>query len=133
MQKRYERDLINNVIEELLHTGYLNDLDFAREFTEEKTKTKFWGKNKIKAELIKKGISAEIITQILNESFNEDDEYEKAKITAQKKVRALKPKLGDDIELKRKLITFLNMRGYSYEISGKVSDELIGEEDHFDE
>jgi len=132
MQKRYKRELIDNIVEELLRNGYLNDLNFAREFTGEKTKTKFWGKNKIKAELIKRGISAEFITQILNESFDEDDEYEKAMVTAQKKIRVLKPKLDDDVELKRKLISFLNMRGYSYEISGKVCDELIGEEHHFD-
>lgn len=132
MQKRYERELIDNVIEELLQAGYLNDLDFTREFTEGKTKTKLWGKNRIKAELIKRGISAEIIFQVLNESFKEDDEYEKALITAQKKIRVLKSKHDDDIELKRRLISFLNMRGYGYEISGKVCDELIGEEDHFD-
>jgi len=132
MQKRYERELIDNVIEELLQAGYLNDLDFTREFTEEKTKTKLWGKNRIKAELIKRGISAEFISQVLNEGFKEDDEYEKAMITAQKKIRVLKSKLDDDVELKRKLISFLNMRGYSYEIAGKVCDELIGEHNHFD-
>ena len=124
--------LANKVIEELLLTGYLNDLDFAKQFTDEKIKTKLWGKNKIKSELVKKGIRTEIVTQILNESFNDDDEYEKAMVTAEKKFRTLKPKLDDEIELKRKLIYFLNMRGYSYEISGKVCDELIGEEDHFD-
>ena len=132
MQKRYERELIDNIVEELLRTGYLNDLNFAREFIGEKTKTKLWGKIRIKAELIKRGINAEIITQILNESFNDDDEYEKAMVTAQKKIRALKSKHDDDIELKRRLISFLNMRGYGYEISGKVSDELINDEDHFD-
>jgi len=132
MQKRYERELIDNVIEELLQAGYLNDLDFTREFTEEKTKTKLWGKNRIKAELIKRGISAEFISQVLNEGFKEDDEYEKAMITAQKKIRVLKSKLDDEVELKRKLISFLNMRGYSYEIAGKVCDELIGEHNHFD-
>jgi len=131
MQKRYERELIDNVIEELLQAGYLNDLDFTREFTEEKTKTKLWGKIRIKAELIKRGINAEIITQILNESLKKDDEYEKAMITAQKKIRVLKSKFDDDVELKRKLISFLNMRGYSYEIAGKVCDELIGEHNHF--
>ncbi len=29
------------------------------------------------------------------------------------------------------IIKFLNMRGYSYEIAGKVCDELIGDDDHF--
>ena len=130
-QKRYENELIEDVVKELSDTGYLNDLNFSREFTEEKTRTKFWGKNRIKAELIKRGIRTEIITQIINEGFNEDDEYQKAMITAQKKIKTLKLKLNDEIELKRKLISFLSMRGYSYEIAGKVCDELIAEADHF--
>ncbi|MEJ2196096.1 MAG: regulatory protein RecX [Ignavibacteriaceae bacterium] len=132
IQKRYDMELINKVIEELKRTGYLNDLNFAREFTEEKARTKFLGKNKIKSELIKKGISAEIITQVLEECFSRDEEYEKAKVSAQKKLRLLKTKLDDDTDLKRKLISFLIMRGYSYEISGKVCDELIGGVDYFD-
>jgi regulatory protein len=132
IQKRYDMELINKVIEELKRTGYLNDLNFAREFTEEKAGTKFLGKNKIKSELIKKGISAEIITQVLEECFSRDEEYEKAKVSAQKKLRLLKTTLDDDTDLKRKLISFLNMRGYSYEISGKVCDELIGGVDYFD-
>ena len=132
IQKRYDMELINKVIEELKRTGYLNDLNFAREFTEEKAGTKFLGKNKIKSELIKKGISAEIITQVLEECFSRDEEYEKAKVSAQKKLRLLKTTVDDDTDLKRKLISFLNMRGYSYEISGKVCDELIGGVDYFD-
>ena len=132
IQKRYDMELINKVIDELKRTGYLNDLNFAREFTEEKAGTKFLGKNKIKSELIKKGISAEIITQVLEECFSRDEEYEKAKVSAQKKLRLLKTTLDDDTDLKRKLISFLNMRGYSYEISGKVCDELIGGVDYFD-
>jgi len=130
-QKRYENESIEDVVKELSDAGYLNDLNFARVFTEEKAKTKYWSKNKIKAELIKKGISAEIITQVLDEGFDEDDEYKKAMMTAQKKIKTLKLKLNDEKELKRKLISFLSMRGYSYEIAGKVCDELIAEADHF--
>jgi regulatory protein len=130
-QKGYEKELIDNVVNDISKAGYLNDFNFAGEFIKEKFKTKLWGKNKIKSELIKKGISAEIIAQVLNESFNEDDEYEKALITAQKKIKSIKPKYDDSIELKRKVISFLNTRGYSYEIAAKVCDELFGEKDHF--
>ena len=129
-QKGYEMELVDNVLNELSNAGYLNDLDFAKEFTKEKFRSKLWGKNKIKSELIKKGIAAEIITQVLSQSINEDDEYEKAMVIAQKKIKSLIPKLDDSILLKRKVISFLNARGYSYEIAGKVYEEIIGEEDY---
>jgi regulatory protein len=128
-QKGYEKELVDDVISDLSKAGYLNDLDFAMEFTMQKINAKLWGKNKIKSELIKKGINAEIIAQALNESFNEDDEYEKAMITAQKKIKSIKFKQDNSTELKRKVISFLIARGYSYEIAGKVCDKLIGEED----
>ena len=131
MQKRYEMELINNVIKELTHTGYVNDRNFARMFIEEKSETKFWGKNKIKSELIQKGISSKIISEILEECFSEDNEYEKAKVTARKKIKLFKAKLNNDMEIKEKLISFLNMRGYGFQISRKVCDELIREEDYF--
>jgi regulatory protein len=129
-QKGYEKELIENVVNDLSRSGYLNDFDFTKEFTKEKSKTKLWGKNKIKSELMKKGIAADIITNVLNENFSEDNEYENAMVVAQKKVRSLKPK-SEVIELKRKVISFLSARGYSYEIARMVCDELIGEKDDF--
>ncbi|UCH65928.1 MAG: regulatory protein RecX, partial [Ignavibacterium sp.] len=121
-QKGYEIELINTVITNLSKAGYLNDFEFAKEFTKEKSKTKLWGKNKIISELIKKGIPAEIITHVLNESVSEHDEYETAMVLAQKKIKLLKPKL-DGLDLKRKVVSFLNTRGYRYDIAGKVCDE----------
>ena len=66
-------------------------------FIEEKSETKFWGKNKIKSELIKKGISSEIISEILEECFSEDNEYENAKVTARKKIKLFKTKLNTEM------------------------------------
>ena len=130
-QKGYEKDLIDNVIDDLSSAGYLNDFDFAKEFIKEKFKSRLWGKYKIKSELMKKGIDNELITQALIESIGEQDEFDNAMIVAEKKIKILKSK-SDGVELKRKVISFLNTRGYSYEIAGKVCDELIGEEDQFD-
>jgi regulatory protein len=129
-QKGYETELVDNVLNDLSNAGYLNDIDFAKEFAKEKFRSKLWGRNKIKSELIKKGIAAEIITQVLSQSINKGDEYEKAMVIAQKKIKSLIPKLDDSILLKRKVISFLSTRGYSYEIARKVCEDLIGEEDH---
>ncbi|GMR25264.1 MAG: recombination regulator RecX [Ignavibacteria bacterium] len=128
-QKGYETELINEILEDLLKNNYLHDLEFAKLYTEEKKKTKLWGKNKIKSELIKKGIKSDIIKEVLSEYLNEDLEYDNALITARKKYNLLKPRIADNKSLKQKLISFLNGRGYNYEIAGKVCDELINDND----
>ncbi len=128
-QKGYESELITEILEDLIKNNYLHDLDFARLYTEEKKKTKLWGRNKIKSELIKKGIKSDIIKEVISEFLNEDIEYDNALITARKKYNLLKPRVADKNSLKQKLISFLNGRGYNYEIAGKVCDELINDND----
>jgi len=129
-QKGYESELITEILEDLIKNNYLHDLDFARLYTEEKKKTKLWGRNKIKSELIKKGIKSDIIKEVISEFLNEDIEYDNALITARKKYNLLKPRVADKNSLKQKLISFLNGRGYNYEIAGKVCDELINDNDY---
>lgn len=129
-QKGYETELITEILEELSKNNYLHDLEFAKLYTEEKKRTKLWGKNKIKSELIKKGIKSEIVKEVMSEYLNEDIEYDNALITARKKYNLLKPRVSDKKSLKHKLISFLNGRGYNYEIAGKVCDELINDNDY---
>jgi len=130
IQKGYETELITEVLEDLLKNNYLHDLEFAKLYTEEKKKTKLWGKNKIKSELIKKGVKSDIIKEVMREYLNEDIEYDNALITARKKYNLLKLRVSDKKSLKHKLISFLNGRGYNYEIAGKVCDELINDNDY---
>ena len=130
IQKGYETELITEVLEDLLKNNYLHDLEFAKLYTEEKKKTKLWGKNKIKSELIKKGVKSDIIKEVMSEYLNEDIEFDNALITARKKYKLLKLRVSDKKSLKHKLISFLNGRGYNYEIAGKVCDELINDNDY---
>lgn len=131
-QKGYETELITEILEDLLKNNYLHDLEFAKLYTEEKKKTKLWGRNKIKSELIKKGLKSDIIKEVMSEYLNEDIEYDNALITARKKYNLLKPRVADKKSLKQKLISFLNGRGYNYEIAGKVCDELINDNDYLE-
>ena len=48
----------------------MDDSLFAKIFTDEKIKLKNWGKNKIKSELIKRGITANVISDVIEEKFN---------------------------------------------------------------
>ena len=73
-QKKYDADLIQLTIDDLLNTRYLDDMKFAEMYAEEKLRLKLWGKTKLKSELMKKGISSAIITTVLEEKFPAADE-----------------------------------------------------------
>ena len=60
-QRDYEQKLIDKVIDDLSKSGYLNDKEFIREFVAEKSKSKKWSSNKIKSELLRKGIDQKLI------------------------------------------------------------------------
>ena len=128
LQKSYEKDLINEVIEYLIEKKYLNDLDFAKQFSKAKLDSKGWSKRRLKSELIKKGINSNIIEEVLNENYDEESELKNATTAALKKLKTLKTKTGDVNVLKNKLSSFLGLRGYSYDITKEVCDKLIGED-----
>ena len=129
LQKGYEKNLINVIIDHLENKKYLDDIDFARQFLKAKLDSKGWSKKRLKSELIKKGINSNLIKEVLNENYDEESELENATAAARKKLKSLKNKTGDRSILKNKLSSFLSFRGYSYDITKEVCDKLIGEDD----
>ncbi len=123
--KSYEERLIKIVLNELREKSFINDQVFANHFIEEKLKKKRWGKNKIKAALFSKGVSASIIDEGLKSFDSEIDHNEAALGLAQKKFEKLKLRESDGRKLKQKLISFLLSRGFDYEVSSEVVNKII--------
>lgn len=123
--KAYDEKLIKLVLKELRELSFLNDKDFALQFLEEKSVKKKWGKLKIKAALISKGINVKIIDEVLSESSNYDMESQQATELALKKYSFLQKKETDKRKLMQKLISFLISRGYKYELSAEVTSKIV--------
>lgn len=123
--KSYEERLIKNVLNDLREKSFINDQVYANHFIEEKLKKKLWGKNKIKAALFSKGVSASIIDEGLKSFDSEIDQNEAAFGLAQKKFEKLKLRESDDRKLKQKIISFLLSRGFDYEVSSEVVNKII--------
>lgn len=124
-QKGYERELINIVVTDIKSRGYLNDYQFASQFTDENLANKLWGKVKVKAELMKKGIDIQIVDRIINEKFPEGNLLANAIELASKKYRTIKFKNYEPNKLKLKLLNFLASRGYDYETSKIAVDNIL--------
>jgi regulatory protein len=131
-QKGYETELINEVLDDLKKKNYLDDTEFAKMFVEEKIKLKLWGEQKLRNELIKRGIKSEIISDVLRNIISDEDKLNNVMTVASKKYDTLRNRKLDEDVIKKKLITFLNSRGYDYAVIKEVCDELIIEDDNYD-
>ena len=96
-------ELSDAIIQRLISKGYLDDRKFARYYVENRFVKKGNSKKRLKMELYKKGISNDIIEEVLN---TRNDEEEILKMIAKKRSR-----YDDD-----KLIQYLCRQGFSYEL-----------------
>jgi regulatory protein len=126
IRKKYDSDLINEIIDELTIGNYVDDSKFAEIFTEEKIRLKSWGKTKLKSELAKRGITSDIISNVLLNIFPlELEEFELAFQLAKKKFDSLKNRNLEKRKLIQKMYSFLLSKGYNFDISKKVVEKLL--------
>jgi len=125
LQKGYESELIGEVLTELENKDYLDDAEFAKAFAGEKIKSKQWGEKKLRAELIKKGINSDIISNALKNVISDEVNFNNASKAAEKKYISLKNKNLEVANIRNKLFAFLNSRGFDYDIIKKVCENIM--------
>ncbi len=106
-QKGTEVQCIDEVLNELSALGLINDFEFASVWVRERGKS--YGPFRLKNELLRKGVSKEIIEKALGE-FNE---FELAQDIAERWISSHKH-LSEEV-IKRRLFGFLARRGISYD------------------
>ncbi len=107
-RKGYTPEIIEEVLETLTSRGVQNDLAFSIELISSRSRRKPAGKIKILADLRKRGVSENIIAELLKN-------YESGGLcflAAEKKIRSLHG--TTEIEKKKKLELFLRNRGFEW-------------------
>ncbi len=105
---------VEQVLNRLIEKKYIDDKKFARFWIENRNQRKGSSIKKLKSELFSKGVSSDIIEQVLDES-NRNDEDEIQKIISKKAKRYTDEK---------KLIAYLARQGFSFdEIKKAISKE----------
>jgi len=122
-KKGYSEDIIDGVIKYLRERDYLNDLVYAKMWIEDRKERKLFGRNRIRSELILKGIDSNLIEEELAKLYLEEDEEGKAFKVAEKQLK--KYKEFDNSTKKRKLYRYLANRGFNPEVSIKVCERLL--------
>ena len=112
LKKKYDKKLIDTTIEYLVDRNYLNEEQFTEQFIREKFVIRKNGPNKIRAELINKGIPREIIDRQINLAIGEEESIENALSLARKRLPRIEN--FDLTKKKQRLFSFLSSRGYSH-------------------
>lgn len=121
---------IDALIETLKKKGMVNDLEFAKAWTEARRKSKQKGIRAIKSELFQKGISKDIIEEVTTRpSFGsrveslESSEGELARQALEKKMRLWKNLSGQDF--KKKAFEFLARKGFDFDLVKETIEKKL--------
>jgi len=107
--KEYPPSAINNIIDEFVSNGYLNDTEFTKIFINEEIKLKKSGPLLIKNKLIKKGVNREIIDDLLSSLYDENEQVENCSYLVLKKYKRISR------EQKKAVINYLRNKGYHWD------------------
>jgi regulatory protein len=118
------RNEVENIISNLISSGFLKEERFASAFAGGKFRMKKWGRNKIRLALNEKKVSAPLISRALSEI--DDREYEKV-LRQLISVRMKKSTEKNPLRMKYKVATYAISRGFEPELVWSVLNE--GEEE----
>ena len=113
-KKNFDEQTINNTVEKMKDYGFIDDEKFAKNYFESLKNSK--GKRAIANKLREKGISSEIIEEILQD-VQEEDELEKAILLAEKFVKNRQK----DTKCFQKCIAHLIYKGYDYNVAQRAT------------
>lgn len=119
--------MITQTLDELEKNIFIDDTSFAHLFTEEKIKSKRWGKNKIKSELIKRGVDSKIISDVIDEKYSGESEIEKGLELAERKFKQLLKRNLEHKKIQVSIYSFLISRGYDYDSCKQIIGKLFRE------
>lgn len=120
-KKEMAEETVNKVIEFLESYAFIDDKRYAESFIKQKLKES--GKNKIKYDLLKKGIDEELIKELLDEVSSED-ESAVALALAEKKARILGKSEKDKGKLLGKVTKYLLSKGYTYDLINQIVNKV---------
>ncbi|MEG0774934.1 recombination regulator RecX [Clostridium sp.] len=121
LKREFQLDTINKVIEFLESYGFLDDRKYAENYVKQKIASS--GINKIRQDLMRKGIDKELIKEILAK-VDTEQEYDVAFNLAQKKLNNLVKKEKDKNKVFQKITYHLVSKGYNFSLINEVLPKL---------
>jgi len=120
--------MIERIITTLQEQKFLNDKDFAAWWIESRARFRPKGRRIVELELKQKGISQEIIDEVMAEETADDIPDEEEQLRRLIEQRLSKYKHLEKFEIYQKLGAFLARRGYTWEQIKRSIDEVLEKE-----
>lgn len=114
-QGGYTQEIIDRAIEYVKSFGYLDDARYAENFVRSRQKSK--SRKEIRAVLLQKGVSSDLIENAFENCSDEGGEQEAVRVLMRKK--KFNPKTADDRD-KQKIYAYLARKGFGYETIRQV-------------
>lgn len=124
-EKGFDGAVTDMVIKRLTELGYIDDQRFAGRITQSLL-GKGYGRYQIKQRMSAKGIEDNAYENAISLACSYEEEFKSALSAATKKMGSLGSET-DIIRIKAKLSRFLVGRGFSYDISRDVVNEIISD------
>ena len=119
----FPEDIVEEVVEQLSQVGLLDDEKFSREWVKSRRAGRPMGRARLLRELRSKGVERPTIDKAL-EDIDEETEYELAHELAASRLEKTR---RDDPAARRRLISFLGRRGFSWDTIDRVLNERRNE------
>lgn len=118
-------DEARKVLSRLQAERFIDDARYAEAFVRDKLNLSGWGAYKIKMSLRAKGVSRDIIEDVVAPMLEATDMTERLEEMMQRKLRTLK--YSSPYEAKTKLIRFAASRGYDMEQAVECASKIVEE------
>ena len=116
-------DETRKVLTRLQAERFIDDRRFAEAFVRDKLNLSGWGAYKIKMSLRTKGVTREIIEEVVSQMIEATDMKERLEEIMQRKLRTLR--YSSTYEAKTKLIRFAASRGYDIEEAIECASKIL--------
>jgi regulatory protein len=123
LKRGVESETANSVLDSLELQGLLNDLEFAKLWSESRQRAKKLSKRVIAGELRAKGVSQDIINEVI-EAIDDEAEYRQAFLLAERKYKSISH-LDPEV-IYRRISGLLARKGYGHGVCAKIMRELSG-------
>lgn len=118
-------DAARKVLSRLQSERFIDDSRYAEAFVRDKLNLSGWGAFKIKSALRAKGVSKEIVEEVVSPMLEQTDMAERLEEIMRRRMRTLK--YSSAYEAKTKLIRFAAGRGYDLDEAIECASKIVEE------
>jgi regulatory protein len=128
--KKFSSAVIEKLIEELKNLALINDKQFAEDYTKDLIRRGF-GKKAVRFKLKQKGITDNIIDDIIEKCCDSRTEAEAAQAVFEKRYKLLLKTEKDPYKRREKMYRFLCSKGFSAEVISDLMSSMHRNESDF--